>query len=156
MKSSDNELPRSRAARYLLLNLNMLIEQAELITIYLLIFPPLAFDIICYHFFVAISTDSIDVVSACPKMSTPKYFLNFRMSLENFLSRYAFYCLHNILGTHHWHTLNQKMHMVFINSYFHKMNLVPFTYSYTYFLQRLRNFFCNNFSPVFCRTYNVV
>lgn len=138
------------------MNLNMLIEQAELITIYLLILPPLAFNIICYHFFVAISTNSIDVVSACPKMSTPQYFLNFPMSLENFLSCYDFYRLHNILGAQHWHTLNQKMHMVFINSYFHKMNLVPFSYSYTYFLQCLRNFFCNNFPPVFRWTYNVV
>ncbi len=153
---SKNELPRSRAARYLLLNLNMLIEQAELITIYLLILPSLAFDIICYDFFVAISTNSVDVVSACPKMSAPKYFLNFRMSLKNSLPRNTFYRLHNIFGTTHWHTLNQKMYMIFINSYFHKMNLVSFCYSYTYFLQTLRNFFRKNFSSVFCRTYDVV
>jgi hypothetical protein len=150
-----NELPRSRAARYLL-NLKMLIEQTKLITMNLLILPSLAFDIIRYHSFIAVTTNSVDVVSACPNVSTPKYFLNFRMSLEYFFSCNTFYQLHYILWTSHWNTLNQKMHMIFINPNFYKMYLVPFSYPYTYYFQTLRDSFRKYFSPVFCRTYDVV
>ena len=134
----------------------MLIEQVELITIYLLILPPLAFDVVCYYFFIAISSYGVYVVAACPKMAAPKYFLDLGVSLEYFLSCNTFYRLHNIFWTHYRYTLNQKMNVVFINSYLHEMNLVPLPYPYTNFLQALGNFFCENFSPVFCGAYDVV
>ena len=134
----------------------MLIEQTKLITMNLLILPSLAFDIICYRGFIAVTTNGVDVVSVCPDVPAPKYFLNLRMSLEYFFSRNTFYQLHYFLGTSHWNTLNQKMHMIFIRSNFYKMYLAPFSYSYTYFFQTLRNSLRKYFPPVFCRTYNVV
>ena len=133
-----------------------LLEQSKLITVYYLILLPLVFDIVSYCFFIAISTNRVDVVSTRPEFSAPEYFLNFRMSQKYFSTRDALDYLNNIFRPHHRHTLYQKMHMIFINSYFYKMYLVPFSYSYTSFFQTLRDSFRKYFTSVFCRTYNVV
>ena len=134
----------------------MIIEQPKLITINLLILPALAFHILGYHVFIAISPNRIDIVATRPKVTAPQQFLHFRMLLENLSPCNTFYCLHNISWTHHWHTLYQKMYMVFINSNFYKMYFISLAYPNTCFFQRFSHLFRKNLSPVFCRANNMI
>ena len=136
--------------------LNMLIEQFKLISINLMILPTLAFYISRYHFFITVSPNRIDIISTRPELTTPQYFLGFRMPFEYLFPCNTFYCLNNIPWTLHRHTLYQKMHMILINSNFYKMDLVSFSYPYACLFQTFRNFFCKNFSSIFCRANNVV
>jgi len=76
-----NELPRSKLRGIYLLN--MIIKQLKLISINLLILPTLAFDIVGYHFFIAISSNCVDIVAARPKVAAPQQFLHLRMLLED-------------------------------------------------------------------------
>jgi len=149
-----NELPRSKLRGIYLLN--MIIKQLKLISINLLILPTLAFDIVGYHFFITISSNCVDIVAARPKVTAPQQFLHLRMLLENLSPCNTFYRLHNVFWTHHWYTLYQKMHMVFINSNLYKMYFIPFIYPNTYVFQCFSNVFCKNLSPVFYRADDVI
>ena len=153
MVSLHIKLPRSRAARYLN---TMLIEQFQLITIYSLILQSLILYIIRYHFFITISSYCVNIVPICPEMPSPQYFFYFPVSSKYFLARDTLDYLHCFSWRHYWNSLYQKMHMIFVNSNLHKVNLISLPYSYTDFLQCLRYLSCKNLSPVFSRAYNVV
>jgi len=106
-----------------------LTEEIKLSTVYLFILSPLSFDILRYHFLVTTMPDRIDVISTRPKISTPQHFLYAGMLLKYLFASDTRYCLYNIFRSHHRHTLYQEMHMILVNSYFHKMDLVPFTHT---------------------------
>lgn len=83
-------------------------------------FSTLIFYIIYNHVFACVLSNSIDVVAACPKRTTPQYQLYFLMPFPNFYRCYAFYNLCNFRRRKDWNALYQKMYMVVIISYFNK------------------------------------
>ena len=75
-------------------------------------------DIPLNNLLICILTYSIYIISACPKVTAPKLAFDFRMRSKKFLCRDAFHSLNYFFYRYHWFTLDQKMNMVIICSYF--------------------------------------
>src|SRR5829696_8891217 len=93
----------------------------------ILFFPALLLYVLTYHLFVPVLPYRADEVSCRPQLSSPQPLLYFWAGGEDFSRRYTLYDLHYLLRAVHRHTLHQKMHMVFVRSYFKKLNLISLT-----------------------------
>ena len=67
-------------------------------------------------------------------MSAPKVFLGFWVLVKNLSRCDTFYCCYNRLHCKRWYTLNEKMYMVNITSYFNKLYFISFANANAYFL----------------------
>ena len=76
------------------------------------------------HIFIRILTNSIYIVPRSPKIAAPQFFFYFRMKPKKLFRYNTFYCLSYTFYRQHWYTLNQKMNMIFIRSYFNKMYFI--------------------------------
>ena len=130
------------------------IKQPWLFNVKLVIFcSTLVFNIIVNHLQVAVVSDRIDVISGCPKISSPQKRFYLRMFCKNMLGGDAFDFLDHIWKTYVWNGLQQEMNMVNINTYLQKINLIPYTKFQTYVFQSLGYFIGKYFSAVLCRTH---
>jgi len=102
------------------------------------------------------SADRIYKIPICPKLTSPKLLLHFRMLLENLTSRKVFQNCDDLSRTHSRYRLNQKMNMIFICAYFKKVNLISLLNLKTYRFQRLINSFTEYHFSIFCRTYKMI
>jgi len=75
-------------------------------------------------FFIAVQTHSINIVPGRPEVSTPEKLLDFRVFQKDLLGGDTLCDLSYFRRRHHWNGLNQKMDMIFVGSYFHKMEIV--------------------------------
>ena len=89
---------------------------------------PLILEIFLDYFFIRVLAYRIDLITACPKLTSPELLLNFRMRSEYLFGCYTLYSTHNFSGSIHWNTLYQKMNMVTINPNLQKMNFISFLY----------------------------
>ena len=64
--------------------------------------------------------------------------------------------LHYLLRAIHWHTLHQKMYMVFISANFNEWYFIAFADFQTRLFELLVNFFCKDHSPVLGRADDMV
>ncbi len=117
----------------------------------IIFFQTLVSNIMRYARFIAILAHCIHKVSITPKFSTPKLLFHFWMLLEYFPSSKIFYCRNDLRGTLCWHTLYQEMNMIFVNTYFQKMNFIALPYFNTDILQGFINFFTEYYTLIFCR-----
>ena len=93
----------------------------------ILLLPALLLYILAYHLLVSMLTDRADIIPARPKLPSPQLLLYLRARRKDFSRRYTFYDLYYLLRAVDRHTLNQKMHMVFVGSYFQKRNFISLT-----------------------------
>ena len=93
----------------------------------ILFLPALLLYILAYHFLVSMLTDRADVIPARPELPSPQLLLYLWARRKDFSRRYTFYDLYYLLRAVGRHTLNQKMHMVFVGSYFQKRNFISLT-----------------------------
>lgn len=83
--------------------------------------------VLAYHLLVAVLSYRAYVIPVCPEFPSPQLLLYLWTPRKYLSCRYAFYDLHDLLRAVHRYTLNQKMHVVFICTYFQKRYLVPLT-----------------------------
>ena len=93
----------------------------------ILFLPALLLYILAYHLLVSMLTDRADIIPARPKLPSPQLLLYLRARRKDFSRRYTLYDLYYLLRAVDRHTLNQKMHMVFVGSYFQKRNFISLT-----------------------------
>ena len=77
------------------------------------------------------TTYCIDVESTTPKRTTPQCSFDTGSMEEYFTSRKTLYGTCNFCRTVGWNTLNQKMNMVLVSTYFQKLNFIPILYVQT-------------------------
>lgn len=123
---------------------------------YLIILLALILNILLYYLFIGVLTNCVNIVPACPKITTPQYLLYLRMQTKYLSACYAFYHLDNLLGRLNRNSLNQKMNVILITAYFHKLYFIPLTDLKTYLPQGYRYIFTQYLSPVFNRTCNMI
>ncbi len=117
---------------------------------YLFIFRlSLVLEIFLYNILICILPNCIDIISTCPKFTAPKRFFYLWMKPEYFLRPNALDRANYLFRSIRRNTLNQKMNVVTIKTNLQKMNVVPFLYSKTNLLERSRNRFIMNVSPIF-------
>jgi len=112
------------------------------------LFSTLCFDILLNGIFIAMPSHRVHIKSFRPKLTSPKLRLNFWMKFKNLLGRDTFYSLNYSRRAQHWNTLNQKMDMIVICSYFYKNDFKPFGYFKTNIFQTIINLFCKYNSTI--------
>ena len=132
------------------------IKQFQLAAMYLPILFPLLSNIFFDHFLISILSNCIHIISARPKLSSPQLPLHFRLPLKYLSCRYAFRYLYYSLWQHHWHTLHQKMHMIFITPNLNISYFKSSTYFHTYLFKSLFHCLREYVSSVFRRTNYVI
>lgn len=93
----------------------------------ILFLPALLLYILAYHLLVAMLTDRADVISSRPELPSPQLLLDLRVGGKDSSRRYTLYDLYYLLRAVGRHALHQKMHMVFVGSYFQKCNFISLT-----------------------------
>src|SRR3989338_5273053 len=78
------------------------------------------------------------------------------LDLLHILKYHSLYHCYQSTNTPTRYGLYQKMHMIFIGSYFNKMYFVSFPYIYTGISNALIYSIINNHATVFCRKYKVI
>src|SRR5215207_4541509 len=116
----------------------------------------LLLDIFAYCFFAGMLTNCRNKIAFCPKLPTPKLLLDLRNTFEDFTSRYALNYPDNFRWTIAWNRLNKKMHMVFINTNFQKLNFIAFSDFDTNFSQFFIDLIAKNDTTILGWTYNVI
>ena len=123
---------------------------------FIFLFFSLSFYICLYTILITMATNSINIKSFCPKLTSPKFLLYFWMKFENLLCCNAFYRLNYPCWTLHWNTLYQKMNMVIICTYLNKQNFKTLGNLKANFFQTLVNRWTEYNSSVFCRTDKMI
>ena len=154
ISSRTNEPPRSKLRG--IKDSKRAVEKCELISMNLMVRSALLFYILADCLFIAVLPDGVRVVAACPELSSPKHFLHFTVCAEYLPGSDAFHDLHNYLWGHHGYTLNEEVHMIFIGSNFHEMDLMPFRNTHTDLFQSILHCFTEYLPPVLHRAYYVV
>ena len=116
----------------------------------------LIFDIGFDDLFIGILANCIKIIPTCPEMTSPEFFLYCRVCLKDLFCNDTFYCLHHFAREYVWHTLEQKMHMIFVCSYFNKMYFITLCYCQTHCFDCLGYFFGNNRIAIFYRAYEMI
>lgn len=122
----------------------------------ILFFPSLLLDVFAYHLFIPVLPYCADEVSIRPKFSSQKLLLYFWMGREDFSRRYTLDRLYYLLRAISLHTLHQKMHVIFVCSYFQKPYLVPTADLHTYLFEFEVYFRRKYNSPILRWTDNVI
>ena len=127
------------------------LKQFELYIMKLFIVPTISLFlyILADNIFIAAFAYCIYVLSIGPKFSTPQILFDWWDSTKYFACCYAFYSAYYFCGTIRRHRLDQKVNMVLVCSYLHKMHLVTFRYVNTNIFQYLVNFVWQNYFSVF-------
>ncbi len=123
---------------------------------FVFLFFSLSFNICLYAIFISMTTNRINIKTFCPKLTTPKFLLDFRMNFENLLCCNTFYRLNYPSWALHWNTLNQKMNVVIICTNFNKRNLKTLGNFKANYFQTLVNRFIEYNSAIFCRTHKMI
>jgi hypothetical protein len=122
----------------------------------IILFQSLLFHVFRNTFLATKFTNGIDEISLRPKLTAPKRLLHRWLSPEYLAGRYTLDRLYNLLRTIHRDSLNQKMNVILIYSYFQKTNLISLRYLQTNILQLIINFVRKNHAPILRRTYQMV
>lgn len=125
---------------------------------YFLIFflGTLGFHVSLYRVFISVAADCVNVIPFCPKLPAPKLLLDFRMKIENFFGRDAFYRLDYPYWTHQGYTLYQKMNMILVCLNLYKGHFISLRYLQTNILQTHIHCGTKHYSSVFGRTYKMI
>ena len=94
----------------------------------------LVFDIVGYHFLVAVRTNGREVVALRPECSAPELLFYLFVVFEYLLCGDALYRLHHCGGQHHRDGLGEEVDVVLVCSYFEKVDLVRYCDAKTYLL----------------------
>ena len=121
-----------------------------------LFFQALVSNVLRYTRFISELAHCIDEVSISPKFPAPKLLLHFRVLLEYFSEGQTLHCRNDLSRTLCRHTFYQEMNMVFVNSYFQKMNFIALRYFKTDIFQGFIYFFTEYYSAIFCRTHKMI
>lgn len=116
----------------------------------------LVLEVFLYYLFICVLSNSIHIISACPKFTAPKQLFHFGMEPEYFLGRDALDRTDYIFRSVRRNTLDQKMNVVAIKTYLQKMNLVPLLYTKTNLFERSRNVIAKYISPIFDGTNKMI
>ena len=122
----------------------------------ILFFPALLLYVFAYHLFISVLAYRADVISCCPQMPSPQLLLYLWTRGKDLSGAYTLYDLHYLLRAIHRHTLHQKMHVVFVCSYFQKLNLISLTDLQTNLFELEVYFRTKNNSAILRRTNNVI
>ncbi len=123
---------------------------------FVLSFMTLLFHIFSYYRFICVRTNRTNIVTICPKLSAPQFLFHFWMESEKFLCSYAFQHLNNLFRRKHWYTLNQKVNMIIVRSYFNEKNFISFLYPQTNIFQRVFNAFVKNHPSILDSANNMI
>ena len=122
----------------------------------LLVRLSLFLDILLDLFFVSMQSHGVDIVAAGPELAAPEKLLDLRMSQENLLCGDTFRDLGNLGGLHHGYGLDQKVDMVFIGSYFDKVEFIGWSEFYADFLEGCFHGPRKHLPSILCRTNQMV
>jgi hypothetical protein len=117
---------------------------------------PLIMNISRYTCLVPKLADCVDKISICPKFSSPKFGLNFRVFLKYLFCYNTFQNCNYRRWTHLGNRLNQKMNVIVVCSDLQKVYLISLLNLYTYYLHCLIYRFAEYNSAIFGRTYKVI
>ena len=112
-----------------------IVKQRQLLPIDFFILFPLLLDILLDHFFRAVRSYCICIISTCPKVTAPQEFFHFWVLFEYHSCCYTFYCCDNFLYCYCRYTLDKKMNMINIASYFKKSYFITLADSQTHLFQ---------------------
>ncbi len=113
-------------------------------------------DILLNYTFIRILTNRVNIIPITPKLTAPKLMLHFWMQPKQFSCRNTFYYLSYLFRGHHWNTLNQKVNVILIRANLNKIYFKPFFNVFAHFNQTLFHFLCQNASPIFYRTNQMI
>ena len=113
-------------------------------------------DIFSYDFLIACRSNGVNIISLCPKLSSPQKLFNFGMSFEYFFGCDAFRDLSNLAWRHHGNRLNHEMDMVFIGSNLKKTHIVGWGKSNASFFQDCFHWFRKYLPAIFGWTNKVI
>jgi len=117
---------------------------------------PLITNVSRYTYLVPKLAHCVDKISICPKFTSPKSGLYFRMFYKYLFCYNTFQNRDDVRCTHFGYRLNQKMNVIFVCPYLPKMNLISLLNLNTYFLQRLIYCFAEYHSAIFGWTYKMI
>ena len=123
---------------------------------FIFLFFSLSFYICLYAIFISMTTNSINIKSFCPKLTSPKFLFYFWMKFKNLFCRNALYSLNYPCWTLHGNTLNQKMNVIIICANLNKQNFKTLGNLKANFFQTFVNRYVENNSTVFCRTDKMI
>lgn len=113
-------------------------------------------DIVGNGVFGGVLTNGADIVAVTPEFTAPQFFLYAGHTGKDFAGREALDSAHNFGGTVTGHGLYEKMHMIPIRTDFEKDDFVALCNIQAHHFQDLINFFTEDDSSVFGRTYDMV
>jgi hypothetical protein len=116
----------------------------------------LIFDVVSDGGLVAVLIHGVGVEATGPKVSAPEYFFDFRMVKEDFSGCDTFDRLHHSCQKHIGYTLDKKVHMIFIRSYFNKVDFVALTDFKTDIFESVFGLVGEHFASVLYRTDDVI
>lgn len=116
----------------------------------------LVLEVLLNYLFIWVLSDSIHIISACPKFAAPKHPFYFGMEPENLLGRDALDRTDYHFRSVRRNTLDQKMNLVAIKTYFQKMDIIPLLYTKTNLFERRRNVITKYISPIFDWTNKMI
>ena len=106
---------------------------------YLLILLALVLYIVSDDRLVAVLSDRIDVETACPEVSSPELFFDFRVREEQLFRNDTFDRLHHSCREHSWDALDKKVHMIFVCTNLYELYFIALADLFTRLFQ---GFFC--------------
>ncbi len=116
----------------------------------------LSLDIFFDNFLVPSSTNAVDVIPACPKLSAPQLLPYLRMPSKYLFRRYTLRYFYSFFRRHHWYALQQKMHVISVTPHLNIINFISLCYPFAYLSQTLFYCFGKNFSPILGRTDQMI
>ena len=121
-----------------------------------MICAPLIGNISLNYLFACMLSDSIRVITAGPKRTSPKFFFYLRVQPEYLTGSYTLYNRHYPCHCQTRNTLDQKMNVIALYSYFNKMKLISLTYTQANYFQPFIYLICEDFSSIFCRKNKMI
>ena len=149
-----NGIMNYRAASSAVSKLRQILKDLQLTTMYLLVLFSLIFDIVLDDNFIPKSSNRIEIITTCPKLSSPEFLFHLRVSCKQFSGRNTFCYLHKPTH-HHWNCLDEKMNMVDICSYFNEIDFIALLDFLTNLLECLCYLVCEYVLSVPCWTHQM-
>ena len=107
------------------------------------------------YLFITVLSHGVRIVAACPELSSPKHLLHLCVDAEYLPGSNALDDLHNGLRRHRGYALDEEVHVIFIGSNLHEMDLVSLRNSHTDLFQGTLHGVSKHLSPVLCRAHYV-
>jgi hypothetical protein len=123
---------------------------------YLMVRSALFLHVLLDYSFIAILSDGVRIVAACPKPSSPEHLFHLCMCAKYLPGGDTLDDLYDLLRWHHRHTLDEEMHVILIGSNLHEMDLMSFRNTHADLFEGILHCFREYLPPVLRRTYDMV